>query len=137
MAKINYQTHLDDVCAAHLSGFFVGWPQPPRPQTLLRALHSSSHVVLARAEGPAVVGFVNALSDGVLAAYIPLLEVLPAYQGQGIGTELMQRLLAALGDLYMVDLVCDPPLNPYYARFEMQPYNAMIRRKRAGLLSER
>ncbi len=37
-----------------------------------------------RRRGPpwtSVVGFVNALSDGRLSAYIPLLEVLPDYRG--------------------------------------------------------
>jgi ribosomal protein S18 acetylase RimI-like enzyme len=38
---------------------------------------------------------------------LPLLEVLPEYQGQGVGTELVRRLLARLDSLYMVDLCCD------------------------------
>ena len=32
-----------------------------------------------------VVGFVTAISDGVLSAYIPFLEVLPEYKSIGIG----------------------------------------------------
>ena len=54
-----------------------------------------------------VVGFVTAVSDGVLSAYIPLLEVLPEYQDRGIGSELMRRILEQLDDLYMVDVLCD------------------------------
>jgi predicted N-acetyltransferase YhbS len=46
----------------------------------------------------------------------PLLEVLPDYQGRGIGRELMQRVLAHLQGLSMVDLCCDADLEPYYAR---------------------
>ena len=36
-----------------------------------------------------IVGFINALSDGILSAYIPLLEVIQEYQGRGIGKEML------------------------------------------------
>ena len=63
-----------------------------------------------------LVGFATAITDGVLAAFIPFLEVLPSHHRQGIGTRLIERLLAQLDDLYMVDVVCDAPLEPFYAR---------------------
>ena len=65
-------------------------------------------------DGDAVVGFVTAISDGVVSAFIPLLEVLPEYQHRRIGTELVRRLLVQLDDLYMVDLCCDADLEPFY-----------------------
>jgi len=43
-----------------------------------------------------VVGFITSISDGIISAYIPLLEVLPEYQQQGIGKELVSRLLQDL-----------------------------------------
>ena len=73
-----------------------------------------------------VVGFINALSDGVLAAYIPLLEVLPSHQHQGIGTELIRRMLNILDGLYMTDLLCDRSLEAFYSRFGMKPGFAMM-----------
>jgi len=51
-------------------------------------------------------GFVTMISDGVLTAFIPWLEVLPAYQGKGIGSELMRRVLDGTDRFYSVDLVC-------------------------------
>jgi predicted N-acetyltransferase YhbS len=75
-----------------------------------------------------VIGFITAISDGISCAYIPHLEVLPAYQGQGIGSELVQRMLAKLRQLYMIDLVCDPELQPFYARLGFQPWTAMVLR---------
>jgi len=63
------------------------------------------------------VGFVNAISDGVLTAYIPLLEVLEEYQGKGIGSELMRHVLAKLNNLYMIDIAHDKELTSYYAKF--------------------
>ncbi len=39
------------------------------------------------------VGFITAITDKILSAYIPFLEVLPEYQRQGIGKELVKRML--------------------------------------------
>lgn len=90
--------------------------------------------MLARdGDGGRAVGFVTAISDGVLSAFIPLLEVLPEWQGQGIGSELVRRILAELDEFYMVDLVCDPELEPFYRRFDLIPLSAMGRRRRRRL----
>jgi ribosomal protein S18 acetylase RimI-like enzyme len=110
---IQYVASADDLEPADLEGFFVGWPQRPTAEKHLALLRGSSHVVLAL-EGRRVVGFVTAVSDGVLSAYIPLLEVLPDFQGRGIGKELTRRLLGALDGLYMVDVVCDEDVAPFY-----------------------
>jgi ribosomal protein S18 acetylase RimI-like enzyme len=119
---IEYAESVEGVAARELEGFFVGWPQPPSPERHLDLLRGSDHVVLAREDGR-VVGFVTAVSDGVLSAYVPLLEVLPTHQGRGIGSELMRRLLARLENLYMVDLCCDADLEPFYRRFGLQTWD--------------
>ena len=119
---IEYAESVDGVDARHLEGFFVGWPEPPAPERHLELLRGSDHVVLAR-DGERVVGFVTAISDGVLSAYVPLLEVLPEYQGRGIGSELMRCLLARLEHLYMVDLCCDADLEPFYRRLGLQTWD--------------
>lgn len=127
---VEYTTDLAGLEASHLQGFFEGWPSPPSPERHVEVLRGSYRVVLARELGSQqVVGFANALSDGVLSAFIPLLEVLPAYRGRGIGTELVRRLLAELDDVYSIDLVCDEELRPFYARFGMQPLPAMALRR--------
>ncbi len=127
---ITYNDTLDNVRAANLEGFFVGWPNPPSPISHLRLLQGSDEMVLAQ-DGVRVVGFITAISDGVLCAYIPLLEVLPEYQGRGIGRELTQRMLAKLDNLYMVDLLCDANLQPFYARLGMKVASGMLRRNYA------
>jgi GNAT superfamily N-acetyltransferase len=128
---IEYTTSLEGVEPEHLQGFFEGWPSPPSPEGHLAVLKESYRVALAREAGsPQVIGFANALSDGHLSAFIPLLEVLPRHRGQGIGTELVRRLLAELDGLYSIDVVCDEELRPFYARFGMQPLPAMALRRR-------
>lgn len=129
-ANIAYLTDLDGVTAAQLRGFFDGWPDPPTPETHLRILRGSATVVLAvDTETGCVVGFVTALSDGVLSAYLPLLEVLPAYRRRGIGGELVRRVLAALGGQYMVDVICDAEVLPFYRALGLRPATgASVRR---------
>ena len=75
-----------------------------------------------------MVGFITAVSDGISCAYIPHLEVLPTYQGQGIGTALLRRMLERLHYLYMIDLVCDPDLQPFYERAGMRAVVGMVMR---------
>lgn len=106
---------LDDVTAEDLEGFFVGWPHRPSPERHLELLHAADLCVLAR-EGQQVVGFATAITDGSFAAYIPLLEVLPAHQDAGLGSAMIRRLLDRLDGYYMVDLVCDPDVAEFYDR---------------------
>lgn len=74
---------LEGITAVQLAGgFFEGWPNPPSPETHLRILKGSYAVSIAINDDQ-VVGFVNAISDGVSSAFIPLLEVLPTYPGAG------------------------------------------------------
>ena len=131
---IAYETDVSGVRAEDLIGFFVGWPTAPSPDRHLALLHGSDYVVVARdSETGRVVGFVSAHSDGVLSAYIPLLEVLPTYQSRGIGTELVRRLLELLEGLYMIDLACDEDLVPFYERFGMERWVGMGLRNRNAL----
>ena len=126
---ITYTDSLEDISASELQGFFVGWPNPPTPDTHLKLLRSSYEVELAIDEQTSqVVGFITAISDGVLSAYIPFLEVLPSHQGQGIGQELTRRMLEKLSGIYMVDLLCDAELQDFYARLGMQPARGMMLR---------
>ncbi|MBN2393915.1 MAG: GNAT family N-acetyltransferase [Anaerolineae bacterium] len=119
---MDYLDSAENITANQLHGFFVGWPDPPTPDVHLRLLRNSDVVVLAQdtATGQ-MVGFITAITDGVLAAYIPFLEVLPAYQHQGIGQTLVRRMLEHLQDLYMIDLLCDADVQAFYEQFEMYP----------------
>ena len=129
---VTFQSDLQDITPERLQGFFAGWPNPPAPATHLRLLAGSDYVELAvDTVSGQVVGFITAISDGVLAAYVPLLEVLPACRGQGIGATLVTRLLARLSHLYMVDLLCDADVQPFYARLGLRPATGMLLRNYA------
>jgi len=133
---VRYQIGLEGIDTGHLDGFFEGWPNPPSRDKHLALLRGSSHIVLARERNDEpLVGFVAAVSDGVLSAYISFLEVRPKYRGRGVGTELVTRLLALVDDLYMIDVMCDLPVRPFYERlgFTAAP-GAAIRRKDCATL---
>lgn len=126
---IEFTSDLRGITPDSLAGFFVGWKNPPSAAVHLEILMGSDHVVLAVSESAKrVVGFINAVSDGVLSAYIPLLEVLPGYQQRGIGSELVRRVLAKLDHLYMIDLMCDPGLREFYEQQGLQEAFGMVRR---------
>lgn len=122
-----YKNSTGDISSDMLEGFFVDWPNRPNSQTHLRLLNNSSKVIIAIDDNRnQVVGFITAISDGVLSAYIPFLEVLPEYKNKGIGKELVSRMLKELADIYMIDLCCDDDLVPYYDKFEMTKTNGMV-----------
>lgn len=124
---IVYLDSADGVTPDMLQGFCAGWRTPLTSEKHLAVLGHSSHVVLALDdETGRVVGFVTALTDGLQAAFIPLLEVLPNYQGRGIGTTLMEKMLAKFAHLPAVDLMCNPELQPFYARLGMTPSVGMV-----------
>ena len=106
MDPVIYYT--DDVSVVRedmLAGFFAGWPRRPSAGQHLAVLRGSYRCVLAIDDASGrVAGFVTMLSDGVLTAFIPWLEVLPDYQGQGIGSELMHRIL----DGYLREPLMEP-----------------------------
>jgi len=128
MVKIDVYT--DALKDTRLSeGFFDGWPNPPSKDKHRLILEQSYCSVVAIDEDKnEIIGFVNAISDGVLSAYIPLLEVVKPYQGQGIATKLVQHLIDELSDLYMIDLSCDKDLVSFYEKFKMIQSNAMMLR---------
>lgn len=134
---ISYIDSAKNITEDKLEGFFEGWTNSPSPKTHLKLLKNSDKVVLAIDDKKRkVVGFVTAISDEILSAYIPFLEVLPEYRGKGIGEELMRRMLKKLNGIYMIDTICDEELQAFYEKFGMRKAIGMIIRnykKRSGI----
>ncbi len=128
MTTLEYRTKAEGLTPDQLGGgFFEGWVDPPSPQTMLRVLEASDHVVIAVRDDE-VIGFVTAISDGVLSAFITLLEVLPEHHDKGIGHSLINQMMEQIGDIYMVDLVCDANLSRFYAELGFATATGMSRR---------
>lgn len=128
---IEYRSDLTTLTPEQIQGFFVGWQNPFPPETHLRMLTESDLAQVAiDAETGRVVGFVAALTDNVQGAFITLLEVLPEYQGQGIGKALMTQMLDRLSHIQTIELMCDADLVSFYEQFGMKPSNGMVLRRR-------
>lgn len=82
--KINYIDDMTGVTEERLGGFFVGWPAKPSRAQHLAVLRGSHRAIVAVDDDTGqVVGFVNMISDGVLTAFVPWLEVRPNTRGTG------------------------------------------------------
>ncbi len=120
-------------------GFFEGWPNCPDKATHRKILENSYKSIVAIANQQ-IIGFINIVSDGVLCAYFPLLEVIPAYHKQGIGKKLVTMALAETKDLYMIDLSCDDDVVAFYKKLSFHQSNSMFIRnyqQQAGKKEER
>ncbi|MCE5229146.1 GNAT family N-acetyltransferase [bacterium] len=124
---IHYTNSPSSLVPAQLAGFFSDWPNPPSPARHLAILRASFAVWLAM-DGDQCVGYINALSDGILTAYIPLLEVLPECRHRGIGTELVRRMVDTFRHFYAIDIVCDESVAPFYEAKGFSKCVGMIKR---------
>ena len=124
---IHYTDTTAGMTPDHLQGFFTHWANPPTAEALLRILQGSDYIVLAiDSDANRVVGYITAITDGVSCAYIPHLEVFEGLRGQGIGQELVRRMLEKLNHLYMIDLMCDPELQPFYEKLGFRRSTGML-----------
>lgn len=62
------------------------------PEELTYAIRQNWYAVAAY-DGEQLVGFGRVVSDGILHAMIYDLIVLPSYQGQGVGTQILEMLV--------------------------------------------
>lgn len=113
--SVNFTNDLNVLNELEINDFFVGQSNLPSSGQLKKILLNGQHVVLAITNNQ-LVGFINAISDKTLSAYIPLLKVLPAYQKHGIGAELVKRMRLELQDYYMNDISCDDAVVPFYEK---------------------
>jgi len=93
--KIVYREKLPALDAYHQLFETTGWNQSYRAdEDELYAAISSSWYVLSAYVNDDLAGFGRIISDGVLYALICDLIVKPSYQGQGVGSTLLKKLIA-------------------------------------------
>jgi len=95
---------IDDVLHLYQA---VGWTNyTNQPQMLEQALTHSLATYLAR-DGEKIVGLVRLVGDGFSSVFVQDLIVLPSYQRQGIGSNLMKEALADYKDAYQIQLATE------------------------------
>ena len=103
----------------------VGWSNyTSNPIMLQNALEHSLFLISARDEDGKLVGFLRAVGDGYSILYIQDIIVLPEYQRQGIGTQLLRQTLEHFKEVYQIILTTDSELKTI-AFYESNGFTAL------------
>lgn len=71
-----------------------GWAERVRDLDRFRTMLEGSALTVLAVDDDTIVGFARALCDGASNAYISTVAVAPDRRGQGIGRELVERLMS-------------------------------------------
>lgn len=71
----------------------VKWTAYTEDEGIIRSIIPNALHVISAWEGEELVGLVRTIGDGVYILYIQDLLVKEAYQGKGIGSELLQKMI--------------------------------------------
>ena len=126
MAIVYREGH--DVDLDQLATLFnsVGWQGRAVDRARLRQQLAGAMFVVSAWQGDILVGFARAISDGATNAYISTVAVLPAYQGQGIGRELIRRLTSGRQGIQFV-LHARRAVKEFYLKCGFEPAEDMMR----------
>ena len=103
----------------------VGWTNYTTNPTMLKnALEHSLFLISARGENGKLIGFLRAVGDGYSILYIQDIIVLPEYQRQGIGTQLLRQTLEHFKEVYQIILTTDSELKTI-AFYEANGFTAL------------
>ncbi len=108
----------------------VGWN---RMENVYKNPTLTSYAHIAVYDDSRLIGYIDSVSNGVTDAYIQDLMIHPDYQKQGIGTELMNRMISFLKaqNIFMISVIYENSLSSFYKRFgffemlsgQLQTYN--------------
>lgn len=93
------------------------------PETIREMLRNADLIVTARVEGR-IVGVSRAITDFSFCAYLSDLAVDVAYQGRGIGRELIRRTHEAAGTGTTMILLAAPGAKTYYPHIGMTGHDS-------------
>ena len=96
--------HLEEIVNLYRS---VGWTNYLDRADILESAFAGSLCILGAYDGDSLVGFIRAVGDGQTIVFVQDIIVLPEYQRQGIGTQLLQAILDKYQDVYQLELLTD------------------------------
>ena len=101
---------IDDILNLYKSN---KWSSAKKPKELYNGLMNSHSLVTAWDEEK-LVGLVNSITDGYLVVYYPHLLVLPKYQKQGIGLNLLKIITQKYQYFHQQILVAEAETVDFY-----------------------
>lgn len=114
---IAWSDSVEDMDWQELADLVRAAPLGDKSPDFLRTVFSNSlYREFAREEGRLVAAG-RALSDGIDCAYLGDIVVLPSHQGQGLGGQVIRRLLARVRDHRKILLYAVPGKEPIYRKY--------------------
>jgi len=104
---------------------------------LHRQAFLNSYAVVFLRDGEQLIGFGRAISDGAYQAAIYDVAVLPPYQRQGLGTLIMETMLARLANCNVI-LYANPGREDFYLKMGFRPMlTGMAKYLKPAVMKER
>lgn len=85
----------------------VGWTNYTTKPEMLANAYQNSLKIYAAYDGELLIGIIRAVGDGFSILYIQDILILPEYQRKGMGTALMEKMLAEYQQVYQKVLMTD------------------------------
>ena len=114
---IEWTTKIDSVDWGELSELYRIAPLGNKSGEWLQTAYTNSLFKFLARDAGKIVAAGRAVADGVDCSYLCDIVVHPAYQGKGLGRELMQRLVSASKGHRKIILYAVPGREPFYEKF--------------------
>jgi predicted N-acetyltransferase YhbS len=114
---ISWAESTDSVDWHELSELYRIAPLGNKSADWLRTAYSNSMFKCLASDGDRIVAAGRAVADGVDCSYLCDIVVHPAYQGSGLGKELIRRLIGLSTGHRKIILYAVPGREPFYEQF--------------------
>ncbi len=110
------------------------WPAAPDHLDIVARIVAGSHCFFVAEAGVAVVGMGRAISDGVSDAYIQDVTVAPDHRRRGIGTRIVEAILARLtaDGLDWIGLIAEEGAGGIYRHLGFSPMAGAVAMRRTA-----
>ena len=85
----------------------VGWTNYTNKPDMVKKAYENSLLTFGAYDGDKLVGVIRTVGDGASIVFVQDLLVLPEYQRQGIGTQLLRRIMDHFSSVYQMELMTD------------------------------
>lgn len=123
MDAYSWRHDLTGVDLEELSRLFRIAPMGNKPPSLLQTVFGNSMFTCFVYDGAVLIGAGRALADGADCAYIGDVAVHPDYQGNGLGSEIIRRLVALAEGHKKIILYAAPGTEGFYVRLGFRHLN--------------
>ena len=114
---LEWSDALDGVDWDELSALYKVAPLGDKPAANLKIVFTNSRYRCFVKQAGRIVGVGRALADGVDTSYICDIAVLPAYQGTGLGKQIVGKLVEQSRGHKKILLYAVPGKEPFYRKF--------------------